>query len=127
MDLQLTTKAQEAVSNAVQLATRSGNPQVEPAHLLLALTEQTDTTTGPLLEAVGTSAQAVRATAEQAIRSLPAAQGASVAQPTMSRTLANVLEQARQTMESMGDTYVSTDHLLVALAKTGDFGLNVAK
>ncbi|MBB2894110.1 ATP-dependent chaperone ClpB [Flexivirga oryzae] len=124
MDLQLTTKAQEAASNAVQLATRSGNPQVEPAHLLLALTEQTDTTTGPLLEAVGTSAQAVRATAEQAIRSLPAAQGASVAQPTMSRTLANVLEQARQTMESMGDTYVSTDHLLVALAKTGDFGLN---
>nr|WP_221185778.1 ATP-dependent chaperone ClpB [Flexivirga oryzae] len=122
--MQLTTKAQEAASNAVQLATRSGNPQVEPAHLLLALTEQTDTTTGPLLEAVGTSAQAVRATAEQAIRSLPAAQGASVAQPTMSRTLANVLEQARQTMESMGDTYVSTDHLLVALAKTGDFGLN---
>ena len=124
MDLQLTTKAQEAVSNAVQLATRSGNPQVEPAHLLLALTEQTDTTTGPLLEAVGTSAHAVRASAEQAIRALPAAQGASVAQPTMSRTFANVLEQARQTMESMGDTYVSTDHLLVALAKTGDFGLN---
>ncbi|RNI25308.1 ATP-dependent chaperone ClpB [Flexivirga caeni] len=124
MDLQLTTKAQEAVSNAVQLATRAGNPQVEPAHLLLALTEQTDTTTGPLLEAIGTSAQAVRATAEQAARTLPAAQGASVAQPAMSRTFANVLEQARQTMESMGDSYVSTDHLLVALAQTGAFGLN---
>ncbi|WP_446666699.1 ATP-dependent chaperone ClpB [Flexivirga sp. B27] len=124
MALQLTTKAQEAVSNAVQLATTAGNPQVEPAHLLLALTEQTDTTTGPLLEAVGTTAQATRATAEQALRTLPATQGASVAQPTMSRTLANVLEQGRQAMESMGDTYVSTDHLLLALAQTGEFDLN---
>ncbi|MFC6705133.1 ATP-dependent chaperone ClpB [Flexivirga alba] len=124
MALQLTTKAQEAVSNAVQLATTAGNPQVEPAHLLLALTDQTDTTTGPLLEAVGTTAQAARATAEQALRSLPATQGASVAQPTMSRTFANVLEQGRQAMESMGDTFVSTDHLLLALAQTGEFGLN---
>ncbi|GGB29449.1 chaperone protein ClpB [Flexivirga endophytica] len=124
MALQLTTKAQEAVSNAVQLATTAGNPQVEPAHLLLALTDQTDTTTGPLLEAVGTTAQAARSTAEQALRTLPATQGASVAQPTMSRTLANVLEQGRQAMESMGDTFVSTDHLLLALAQTGEFGLN---
>lgn len=124
MDLQLTTKAQEAVSSAVQNATRAGNPQVEPAHLLLALADQTDTTTGPLLEAVGSTAQAMRSTAEQALRSLPATQGASVAQPTMSRTFANVLEQARQAMESMGDTFVSTDHLLLALAQTGEFGLN---
>ncbi|HWC24351.1 MAG TPA: ATP-dependent chaperone ClpB [Flexivirga sp.] len=124
MDLQLTTKAQEAVSSAVQNATRAGNPQVEPAHLLLALTEQTDTTTGPLLEAVGATVQAVRATAEQALRTLPATQGASVAQPTMSRAFANVLEQGRQAMESMGDTFVSTDHLLLALAQTGEFGLN---
>ncbi|GAB3495063.1 ATP-dependent Clp protease ATP-binding subunit [Flexivirga lutea] len=124
MALQLTTKAQEAVSDAVQLATTAGNPQVEPAHLLLALAQQTDTTTGPLLEAVGTTAQAVRATAEQLLRTLPATQGASVGQPTMSRTFANVLEQGRQAMESMGDTYVSTDHLLLALARTGEFGLN---
>ncbi|WP_265445498.1 ATP-dependent chaperone ClpB [Flexivirga meconopsidis] len=124
MDLQLTTKAQEALSGAVQQATKNGNPQVEPAHLLLALVDQTDTTTGPLLEAIGTTPQAVRATAEKAIRALPSVQGQSVAQPSMSRALANVLEQARQAMASMGDTFVSTDHLLLALARTGEFGLD---
>nr|WP_212755594.1 ATP-dependent chaperone ClpB [Flexivirga aerilata] len=122
--MQLTTKAQEALSGAVQQATKNGNPQVEPAHLLLALVDQTDTTTGPLLEAVGTTPQAVRATAEKAIRALPSVQGQSVAQPSMSRALANVLEQARQAMASMGDTFVSTDHLLLALARTGEFGLD---
>nr|WP_279672199.1 ATP-dependent chaperone ClpB [Flexivirga meconopsidis] len=122
--MQLTTKAQEALSGAVQQATKNGNPQVEPAHLLLALVDQTDTTTGPLLEAIGTTPQAVRATAEKAIRALPSVQGQSVAQPSMSRALANVLEQARQAMASMGDTFVSTDHLLLALARTGEFGLD---
>ena len=56
MDLQLTTKAQEAFSAAARDAAASGHPHVEPAHLLLALTQQTDTTTGPLLEATGSSA-----------------------------------------------------------------------
>ncbi|AKU15503.1 ATP-dependent chaperone ClpB [Luteipulveratus mongoliensis] len=124
MDLQLTTKAQEALSSAVRHATSSGHPQVEPAHLLLALTEQTDTTTAPLLEAVGTTVAAVRATAQAAVDALPSATGASVAQPSMSRAMLNVLEQARELMTSMGDTYVSTDHLLVATARIGDFGLD---
>lgn len=124
MDLQLTTKAQEAISAAVRRATTDGNPQVEPAHLLAALADQTDTTTAPLLEAVGTSPAAVRQTADAAIRQLPTAAGSSVQQPSMSRALANVMEQARQLMSSMGDSFVSTDHLLVALARTGDFGLD---
>ncbi|UIJ35870.1 ATP-dependent chaperone ClpB [Allobranchiibius sp. GilTou73] len=124
MDLQLTTKAQEAVSTAVQGASSAGNPQVEPAHLLLALAEQTETTTAPLLEAVGTTTTAVAATARTAIAALPAATGSSVAQPSMSRTFVNVLEQARAAMTAMGDTFTSTDHLLLALARTGEFGLD---
>lgn len=124
VDLQLTTKAQEAVSAAVQNATTAGNPQVEPAHLLLALTEQTETTTAPLLEAVGATAAAAGAAARKLIASLPAAQGRSVAQPSMSRAFVNVLEQGRAAMTAMGDTFTSTDHLLLALARTGDFGLD---
>ncbi|MBO1753899.1 ATP-dependent chaperone ClpB [Allobranchiibius sp. CTAmp26] len=124
MDLQLTTKAQEAVSTAVQGAASAGNPQVEPAHLLLALAEQTETTTAPLLEAVGTTAAAVAATARKAIAGLPAATGSSVAQPSMSRAFVNVLEQGRAAMTAMADTFTSTDHLLLALAHTGDFGLD---
>ena len=126
MDLQLTTKAQEALSTAVNVASTRHNPQVEPAHLLLALTEQTDTTTAALLQAAGTTDQAAKAAAQKVVDGLPRVDGSSVAQPTMSRALANVLEQARQGMASMGDTYVSTDHLLLALARTGDFGIDAA-
>ncbi|TWP39013.1 ATP-dependent chaperone ClpB [Leekyejoonella antrihumi] len=124
MALQLTTKAQEALADAASRASTAGNPQVEPVHLLLALVDQTETTTAPLLEASGGSLQGVRTAAEAATRALPAASGASVAQPAISRTLANVLEQARQSMEAMGDTFVSTDHLLLAVAHSGDFGLD---
>ncbi|WP_018157950.1 ATP-dependent chaperone ClpB [Demetria terragena] len=126
MDLSLTTKSQEALAAAAAGAATAGNPHVEPAHLLLALTDQTDTTTAPLLEAVGATPAAVRSTAEQALRSVPSATGSTTAQPSLSRGLAHVLEQARQLMTSMGDSFVSTDHLLVALARTGDFGLDAA-
>ena len=124
MDLQLTTKAQEAFSAAARDAAASGHPHVEPAHLLLALTQQTDTTTGPLLEATGSSATSAADAARTALRSLPTTSGSSVTPPALSRTGLAVIEQARQAMESMGDGYVSTDHLLLALARTGTFGLD---
>jgi ATP-dependent Clp protease ATP-binding subunit ClpB len=124
MDLQLTTKAQEAFSAAARDAAASGHPHVEPAHLLLALTQQTDTTTGPLLEATGSSTTAAAEAARTALRSLPTTSGSSVTPPALSRTGLAVIEQARQAMESMGDSYVSTDHLLLALARTGTFGLD---
>ncbi len=124
MDLQLTTKAQEAFSAAARDAAAQGHPHIEPAHLLLALTQQSDTTTGPLLEYTGSSVQAASAAAQRELASLPKVSGTSVGNATPSRSFLTVLEQARQVMEAMGDTYVSTDHLLLALARTGRFGLN---
>ena len=72
MDLSLTTKAQEALSAAVRDAAAAGHAQVEPAHLLKALAQQTDTTTGPLLDATGSSAaSALQAAAHQAASAPP--------------------------------------------------------
>jgi ATP-dependent Clp protease ATP-binding subunit ClpB len=124
MSLQLTTKAQEAFAGAARNAAASGHPHVEPAHLLLALTEQPDTTTGPLLDATGSSLLAARRAAEAELAKLPKVSGSTVTQATPSRSFSTVLEQARQVMEAMGDSYVSTDHLLLALARTGRFGLD---
>jgi ATP-dependent Clp protease ATP-binding subunit ClpB len=117
MSLQLTTKAQEAFAGAARNAAASGHPHVEPAHLLLALTEQPDTTTGPLLDATGSSLLAARRAAEAELAKLPKVSGSTVTQATPSRSFSTVLEQARQVMEAMGDSYVSTDHLLLALAQ----------
>ncbi|MBW3085043.1 Chaperone protein ClpB [Austwickia sp. TVS 96-490-7B] len=124
MALQLTTKAQEAFAGAARNAAASGHPHVEPAHLLLALTEQPETTTGPLLDATGSSLLAARRAAEAELAKLPTISGSTVTQATPSRTFSTVLEQARQVMEAMGDSYISTDHLLLALARTGAFGLD---
>ena len=122
--MNLTTKAQEALSAAVRDAVASDHPHVEPAHILLALTRQTETTTGPLLEAAGSSAAAAAQAATARLAHTPKVSGSSVSAPGLSRAGLSVLDQAQQAMTSMGDSYVSTDHLLLALARTGDFGLD---
>ncbi|WP_040157825.1 ATP-dependent chaperone ClpB [Mobilicoccus massiliensis] len=124
MSLQLTTKAQEAFSTAVRTAAAEGHPHVEAAHLLKALADQTETTTGPLLDATGSSRLAATRAADAKLAQLPTVSGSSVTSPSLSRGAQAALEQARQIMEAMGDTYVSTDHLLLALARTGEFGLD---
>jgi ATP-dependent Clp protease ATP-binding subunit ClpB len=124
MDLKLTTKAQEALEAAVRDAAAAGNPHVEPAHILLALTRQTETTTGPLLEATGSSAAQAAQAASGKLAGIPKVTGSTVPAPGLSRASLALLEQAHKTMESMGDGFVSTDHLLLALARTGDFGID---
>ncbi len=124
MDLQLTTKAQDALSAAVREAAASGHPHTEPAHLLRALAQQGDSTTPALLEAAGSSTSVAARAAEKALALLPSVSGSSVPAPGLSRTTMAVLESARSLMAAMGDTFVSTDHLLLALARTGVFGLD---
>jgi len=124
MDLQLTTKAQDALSAAVREAAASGHPHTEPAHLLRALAQQGDSTTPALLEAAGSSTSVAARAAEKALAGLPSVSGSSVPAPGLSRTTMAVLESARSLMAAMGDTFVSTDHLLLALARTGVFGLD---
>jgi len=124
MDLQLTTRAQEALSAAVRDAAASGHPHTEPAHLLRALTQQGESTTPALLEGAGSSTTAAAQAAERALAGLPSVSGSSVSAPGLSRTTTAALESARSLMAAMGDTFVSTDHLLLALARTGAFGLD---
>ncbi|MEO7752903.1 MAG: ATP-dependent chaperone ClpB [Terracoccus sp.] len=122
MDLSLTTRAQEAVAQASTTAAAKHHPSIEPAHLLLALAAQPGTTTPALLEAGGSSAGAATQAAETAMRALPQVTGA--AQPQLSRTGLATLTQAQQYMTAMGDSFVSTDHLLLAIARTGQFALD---
>ena len=128
MDLKLTTKAQEALSAAIRASAAAGHPHTEPAHLLMALTEQSDTTTPALLQAGGSSVAAAAQAAQAAISGMPSATGSSVSAPGLSGAVVSGLEQARSLMASMGDSFVSTDHLLLALARNDGrrFGLDPA-
>lgn len=116
MSTNLTTRAQEAISSAVQMASAAGNPQVEPLHLLEALLEQPDGIALSLLAAAGAQRGQIGAQVRTALVALPTSSGSSVAQPQTSRALMNVITDAQKRAEAKGDAYVSTEHLLIALA-----------
>ena len=116
MAREMTTKAQEAVSSALQAAGAAGNPQVEPIHLLEALIEQREGIALSLLEAVGADARAIGARTRNALVALPSAQGASAGSAQPSNALLAVVRDASERAQAAGDQYVSTEHLLIALA-----------
>ena len=116
MAREMTTKAQEAVSSALQAAAAAGNPQVEPIHLLEALIEQREGIALSLLEAVGADVRAIGARTRNALVALPSAQGASAGSAQPSNALLAVVRDAGERAEAGGDQYISTEHLLIALA-----------
>ncbi|MDN5933777.1 MAG: AAA family ATPase, partial [Pseudonocardia sp.] len=114
-----TTKAQQAISAAVQAAALAGNPDVGPVHLLGALLAQGDGIAAPLLTAVDADPAAVRTELTQLGNRLPSAAGATVSAPQLSRDSLAAITAAQQLATEMGDDYVATEHLLVGLASTG--------
>ena len=116
MNDQLTTKAQEALSVAVRSAAAAGNSAVEPVHLMRALLAQSGGMAGPLLEAAGADAAAVRREVEAATAALPSAAGSTVSAPGLARQTYAVLSHAGEVAKELDDEYVSTEHLLVGLA-----------
>jgi len=115
----LTTRSQEAIAAAQRLAVDRGQAALEPLHLLVALLDQPEGITGPLLQATGAIPGEVRAKAESALRRLPSVSGSTVAAPSPSRDLLRVVNAAGEQATALGDEFVSTEHLLVGLATVG--------
>jgi ATP-dependent Clp protease ATP-binding subunit ClpB len=111
-----TRRSQEAIGAAIEAATVAGNPAVEPAHVASALLAQPDGIAGALLSAVGVEPQSVRSEIDDVLRRLPTAAGTTVASPSYARPTIQVLQSAQQLAESLGDEFISTEHLMVALA-----------
>jgi ATP-dependent Clp protease ATP-binding subunit ClpB len=109
----LTVKAAEALNEALAIARRTGNPLVYDAHLLLALLQQEEGIVVPLLHKIGGNVSDLRSRVEREIARYPKQTGA---QPTLSRELHQVMDKADEFAKSLGDEFVSTEHLLVALA-----------
>ena len=116
MAREMTTKAQEAIASALQAASAAGNPQVEPIHLLQALIEQREGIALSLLQAVGADTRAIGTRTRNALVSLPSTQGASAGSAQASRALLAVVQDAEERAQGAGDQYISTEHLLIALA-----------
>ncbi|MGW6877214.1 ATP-dependent chaperone ClpB [Streptomyces xanthophaeus] len=120
MDAELTNKSRDALNAATSRAVKDGHADLTPAHLLLALLAGEDNENViDLLVAADADQVAVRAGAERLLAALPSVTGSTVAPPQPTRELLAVLAEADATAGKLGDEYLSTEHLLIALAAKG--------
>jgi ATP-dependent Clp protease ATP-binding subunit ClpB len=119
-----TIKSQEALQAAQRLAEGRGNPQLTPEHLLAVLLEQDAGVVVPVLEKLGAQLGSLRSQVNAALDELPTVSGESSEPAGSSNELIQVLRAAEKAMGKLKDEYVSTEHLLLALAasksKAGD-------
>jgi ATP-dependent Clp protease ATP-binding subunit ClpB len=127
MDLQLTTRSSEALSRAVRRAATAGQAQVEPLHVLGALLEGGDTgddISAAVLDSLGVDRKSLAAQVSAALDALPSASGQTVQSPQLSPATYRVVQAAQELAGGRGDTFVSTEHLLVGLAQQGGPGVS---
>mgnify|MGYP001049126187 CR=1 FL=1 len=109
-----TLKAQEAIEQAQANAQQRDHQQLLPLHLLLALAAQPEGVVQPLLHKVGTSPDAVLMDAERALKAVPRVTGGT--QLYLSPQFGQILQAAEKEAERFKDEYISTEHLLLAIA-----------
>jgi ATP-dependent Clp protease ATP-binding subunit ClpB len=108
-----TEKAQEAVLAAQQMAEQSGHPELTPEHLLAALVAQPDGIVPALLAKMGVDAREVSGEVATLLGALPKVQGGATGLSARTR---QVLQAAENEAAAMKDEYVSTEHIVLALA-----------
>ncbi|MGI8545187.1 MAG: ATP-dependent chaperone ClpB [Aridibacter sp.] len=116
-----TIRGQEAVQNAIGVAEKNQNQQVEPEHLLVAMFEQEQGVVSAILGKVGANRQVIATELEAAIAKMPKVQGG---QQYFSTRINKIFDEAQKEAEKMEDEYISTEHLLLTIAdeKDGDAG-----
>jgi ATP-dependent Clp protease ATP-binding subunit ClpB len=113
-----TIKSQEALEAAQRLAISKRSPEFGGEHLLAVMLEQEASLVDPVLRKVGADPIALRALMSQAVEAAPSISGEHQ-EPTPSASLLDALRKAEESATAFGDTYISTEHLLVGLATAG--------
>lgn len=108
-----TTKTQEAIAAASDLANSAGNPELTIDHLLYAVVSQEDTIVPAFLQKLGIAAGMLRSSADERISKMPRVQGGADAR--MNRELSNVMTNADSARQDLRDDYLSVEHLLLAM------------
>ena len=111
----LTTKAQGLVTEAQSRAASAGNPEIDPLHLLIAMLEESDGLTRPMLEKIGVDVTQLKKLVSAEVAKLPSVTGGR--QPQIAPTLQKAFDAAAASAESLKDEFVSTEQLLIGLTK----------
>jgi ATP-dependent Clp protease ATP-binding subunit ClpB len=116
-----TIRGQEAVQEAIGIAERNQNQQVEPEHILASMLGQKEGTLRPILGRIGARPEQILSEVQAAIAKFPKVSGG---QQYFSSRTNTVFQEAQKEAEKMTDEYISTEHLLLAIAgeKDGDAG-----
>jgi ATP-dependent Clp protease ATP-binding subunit ClpB len=120
-----TLKAQEAVQRAQDLASDAGNPQIDPLHLLAALLGEEEGVVRPILDKIGVNRGQLDNIVQSELNHFPKGSGGGPPQPGQS--LVQVFEAAQREAGTMKDDFVSTEHLLLALARVDSNAKNTLK
>src|SRR3954468_13823472 len=113
---QFTIKSQEAIQAAIQLAAQRGNPQVNSNHLLAVLLEQQDALVLPVLNYLKVDLEKLGRSTTEALDLLPTVSGDAPAEPQPDAEFMQVLQRAEKEAKKLGDQYIPSEDLLVALA-----------
>ena len=116
MQAQYTNRSQEALAAAQELAISSGHPELVPAHLAVALLAEPEGVMAAVMSKLGVDPNALRPELEKVLAKLPRSSGGQI---TPSRAFSEVMSEATAAAAKRGDEYVSTEHLLLALARKG--------
>src|SRR6056297_51413 len=119
----LTNKAQAAVAEAQARATSAGNPEIDPLHLLGAMIEEPGGITRPLLEKMKVDAGQLETLIRGEAERLPSASGGR--QPGVSPSLQKTFDAAAEAAASLKDEFVSTEHLLLGMARVDSKAKNL--
>jgi len=120
----MTQKAQEALQDAHERATRDGHPELTPEHLLLALVEQEGGIVPSLLGKAGVDAESIATDARAELARLPSARGGQ--EPMLSRRVRRVIDEAESAAKDQKDEFVSTEHLLLGILAEKDGAASAA-
>jgi ATP-dependent Clp protease ATP-binding subunit ClpB len=112
----LTLKAQDLFYTAQEKATQHNHQEIQPVHLLSALTAQEDGLFGPIARRIGASPEQIHREAEEVIGKLPRQVGGGPGGAQMSDKLREVFNTAWNEAQKLKDEYLSSEHLLIAMA-----------
>jgi len=118
----LTLKAQDILNSAQDIATEKNHSDIQPAHMLKALVEQDGGIFTSTAQKIGASITEIRNEINALLESLPRQVGSGPGGGTMSQALRDILNQAWNEAVDLGDDYLSTEHLVLALSVKGDTG-----
>lgn len=111
-----TVKAEETIQNAIEIAQNYNNPTIEPEHILAAMIQDPDNLAVSVIQKSGGNISTVKIKLSELMEKLPKVTGTSTSMPQLSQVTSKILDKAADESRTMKDEYISTEHILIALA-----------